>query len=449
MTSRRATFHNIVAVARREFVTRTATRTFLISTLFLVVAAVLIGLAPVVIGFIDRNSTTRVGVHVGATDMSGDPVVLLDTLLNASSGSAGTGTLGSAPKSKAYTVTLASDLPAALRQAEDGQLDALVDIERGGAGDLAFTIYDNDPAGSRTPELIRQATTSIAIQDRLARAGLTPSQQATLFAPAATVIRPANPSKPVSAAGATQEITNFAVIFGLVMFLFMAIILYGTWVATSVVEEKASRMMEMILSAATPFQLLFGKVLGVGAAALVQYLALVGAAVLALVAQGRIASIVLGETAGSMNLPAGLTPAVLALFSVFFVLGFLLYAVLFAAAGSLVSRPEDVNQVVTPMTMIATVGYLVSLYSTIGFIDPNATWVVVLSMVPFLSPYMILARLNAGTVGPLEVIADIALLVIAIVAMTWVAARIYQAGVLMYGQRPSLRGMWKAVRTSR
>jgi len=446
----RATVHNIVAVARREFVTRTSTRSFLISTIILVGAAVLIGLAPVVIGYIDRNSTTKVAVYVGATEVHGDPIASLDVLLNAQN--AGTGAAGQAGerKSKAYTVVPAATAAGGLAEVRNGKAGAFIDVERDATGDLAFTIYGNDPVGSRTPELIRQATTSIAIQDRLGRAGLTPAQQANLFAPPSVVIRSADPNKTGSAAaGMTQEITNFAVVFGLVIFLFMAIILYGTWVAMSVVEEKSSRVMEIILGAATPFELLFGKVLGVGAAALLQYVAILGAAVVTLLLEGQIASIVLGETAGGLKLPAGLTPAVLVIFSVFFVLGFLLYAVLFAAAGSLVSRQEDVNQVITPMTLIATAGYLISLYATIGFIDLNAPWVILLSWVPFLSPYMILARVNAGTVGPAEVILAIVLLIVAIVGAAWVASRIYQAGVLMYGQRPSIRGMWKAVRTGR
>ena len=155
-----------------------------------------------------------------------------------------------------------------------------------------------------------------------------------------------------------------------------------------------------------------------------------------------------GEAA-VVSLPSGLTPTILVAFSAFFVLGFLLYAVLFAAAGSLVSRPEDVSQMVTPMTIVVCGAYLIALYAALGSIDINAPWVVALSWVPFLSPYLMLSRLNAATVGPLEVSLAALLLVATIGLMTWVASRIYAAGVLMYGQKPSIGGAWKALRETR
>jgi ABC-2 type transport system permease protein len=274
-------------------------------------------------------------------------------------------------------------------------------------------------------------------------------QQAQLFAPPKVTIRSPDLTKPPSSEhAANEEISGFAVTFGLVMFLFLAVIIYGTWIAMSVVEEKTNRVLEIILSTASPFQLLAGKVLGVGGAALLQYVLVLGAALLTLLLQGQVASLVLGSAAG-ISLPKGLTPGLLLIFSVYFVLGFLLYAVLFAAAGSLVSRQEEVNQVVTPMTMLSTAGYLVGLYASIGIVDARAPWVVALSWVPFLSPYMMLGRLNAGEAGPLDIVGSIVLLALTIVAALWLAARIYSAGVLMYGQRPSLRRMWKALREAR
>lgn len=153
--------------------------------------------------------------------------------------------------------------------------------------------------------------------------------------------------------------------------------------------------------------------------------------------------------AGGLSLPTGLTPAILLIFSVYFVLGFLLYAVLIAAAGSLVSRQEDVSQVITPMTLVSTAGYLIGMYASIGIVDARAPWVVSLSWVPFLSPYMIFGRLSAGEAGPVDIVGTVALMVVTIAAAAWVAARIYSAGVLMYGQRPGLRRMWKALREAR
>ncbi len=231
--------------------------------------------------------------------------------------------------------------------------------------------------------------------------------------------------------------------------IFMMIVLYGNWVAMSVVEEKSSRVMEVILNAATPFQLLTGKVLGVGAVALVQYGAILVAGIVALLAQGPVAAAVLGEQSGAVELPAGLTIGMLGILVVYGVLGFLLYAVLYAAAGSLVSRQEDVSAAVMPMMLVSTAGYMVAIYAATGLFDIRSTWVTTLSQVPFVSPFLMLSRVMAGEAGPFEVILSIAILVLSIFGALWIAARIYAAGVLLYGQRPGIRAIWGLVRQMR
>ena len=312
-----------------------------------------------------------------------------------------------------------------------------------------FTVYTTDRATSGTAVISRQAATSIAVADRLGRLGLAPSAQASLFvAPQVTVQSPDAATAATTPDATPEEATRVLVVAGLEMFLLLALILYGNWVAQSVVEEKSSRMMEIILATASPFQLLAGKVIGVSAVALLQFAAMLAASGAALALEDRVASAVLGNAAGP-GLPAGLTPVLLGTFAVFFVLGFLLYAVLFAVAASLVSRQEDVSQIVLPMTLAACAGYMIATYASIGFLDGNAPWIVALSWIPFLSPYMMLSRLSAGTAGPIEVVLAVMLLAATIVLAVWIAARIYSAGVLMYGQKPGLGGLWKAIREAR
>jgi ABC-2 type transport system permease protein len=120
--------------------------------------------------------------------------------------------------------------------------------------------------------------------------------------------------------------------------------------------------------------------------------------------------------------------------------------VLYAAAGSLVSRQEDVNQAVSPMTLVSTAGYLVAVYASTGLLDIRDTWIAVLSQVPFFSPFMMLSRVTSGEVAPWEILLSIVLLAASIVGALWLAARIYAAGVLLYGQRPGIRAIWGLVR---
>jgi ABC-2 type transport system permease protein len=227
----------------------------------------------------------------------------------------------------------------------------------------------------------------------------------------------------------------------------MLIVLYGNWIAMSVVEEKSSRVMEVILNAATPLQLLCGKVLGVGAVALTQYAAILLAGAAAILAQGELARMVLGESSGGVGLPAGLTIGMLLLLGVFGVLGFLLYGVLYAAAGSLVSRQEDVQAAVMPLALVSTAGYLVAVYASMGLIDIDRGWLALIALVPFVSPFLMLSLVTAGEVSAPEVVLAVALLVAAIGAAMWIAARIYAAGVLLYGQRPGIRSIWRMART--
>jgi ABC-2 type transport system permease protein len=234
--------------------------------------------------------------------------------------------------------------------------------------------------------------------------------------------------------------------FGMTVLIFMMIILYGNWVAMSVVEEKSSRVMEVVLNAATPFELLGGKVLGVGTAAGVQYLAILVAGGLGLLLQDRVATAVLGPGA-ALELPEGLTPELLVAFVVYGVLGFLLYAVLYAAAGSLVSRQEDVNSAVMPMTLVSLAGYMIAVYASTGLLDIRAGWMTVLSQIPFVSPFLMLSRIAKGDATAPEVVLSVVILVASIGVALWVAARVYAAGVFLYGQRPSTRAVWRLVRT--
>jgi len=434
---------NVASVARREYNVRVRTRSFVVGTVFLLVAVVAISFAPVIIRVLDQTDRQRIAVHIAAADLQGDPVATLTALLNASTDTGATGSAG-APD---FVVSVVPDLAAARRAVGSGEYSAALEIERTTGGEVDFTLYTNDNATGRTAGLIRQASTAIAVGDRLARAGVDPAQQAGLFAPAAFSVEWPDPARLGPTRGTNEMVGRDMLAFGMTILIFMMIILYGSWIATSVVEEKSSRVMEVILNAATPLQLLTGKVLGVGAIALTQYAALVLVAAAAMLAQGPVTAAVFGDPATAVVLPEGLTVELLLLFGVYGALGFLLFGVLYAAAGSLVSRQEDVNTVVLPMTLISTAGYMVGVYAAMGMIDIHAGWVVALSQFPMVSPFMMLGRITTGEAAAWEVVLSISLLIVAIIGALWLAARIYAAGVLLYGQRPSMRAILRLVRT--
>jgi len=234
--------------------------------------------------------------------------------------------------------------------------------------------------------------------------------------------------------------------------IFIAILVYGQWIAMSVAEEKSSRVMEVVLNAASPFQLLAGKVVGVGAVGFTQYAAVAVPALVVLLLQPTLESMILG-TAGNASGPAAelatvLTPQLVLAFGAFFVLGFALYAVLYAGIASLVSRQEDLNPLIGPLTMVATLGYLLAAWTMAGLIVLPPAIVDLLSYVPFLSPYLMLARYAAGQAGDLEALIALVILAVSTLVALWFAARLYSAGVLLYGQRPSVRNLIAILRSA-
>ena len=436
-----STWSNILAIARREFEVRIRTRSFLFGTVLLVAGVLVIALLPVIVRAFEGGSSTKVAVVVPDEALGQRASMTITSLLNSS-------VVGSPEDDTPdFVVSTVDDLATARAGVGSGDYSAVLGIERAASGELEFTLYTDEPATGKTAGLLQQGANAIAIGDRLDSLGVAPGDQASLFAPATFDVQWPDPERtdPIHET-VTAAIGQDMLAFGMTILIFMIIIMYGNWIAMSVVEEKTSRVMEVVLNAATPFQLLAGKVFGVGAVAFLQYAAVVLAGGVALLAQGWVGTLVLGEATSGIGLPQGLTPGLLLLFGVYGVLGFLLYAALFAAAGSLVSRQEDVNSAVMPMTLISTGGYIVGVYAAMGLLDIRAGWITVLTQVPFLSPFMMLGRIATNVAEPWEVVLSVVLLLATIGLAIWVAARIYAAGVLLYGQRPGARAVWRLLR---
>jgi ABC-2 type transport system permease protein len=428
-------FPNAWHVARREYLQRVRTRTFVVITAVLAVIGLGLAALPLIGQVLGDESAPKIGVYAADAGLPSDPAQSLEGALNALRYEGGDG-------DTEFDVRSVDDAAAAAEQVRNGELDGLLTIGRAPDGELTFDYLSEESPASRALVAVRSASTQVAIGDRLARAGLDPAQAGTFFAPVAFDMTPVDPN-------AQDPEENFGprylVALAMTVLTFMGVLTYGQWVATSVAEEKSSRVMELLITAASPRQLLAGKVLGAGAAGLTQYAVVVAAAVAGLLAQGIVGERLLGSAPTDPGLQA-VDPVVLLIFGLFFAGGFLLYALLYAALGSTASRLEDVQQVVGPMVVIGMVGYFASIA---GLNAPDAEWVRLLSLVPFFTPYLLPARLMLGSVEPWEILLAIALTAGALALALWVAARIYSAGVLLYGQRLSLRNVLRAVRVDR
>lgn len=438
---------NVLTVARREYVTRGRTRAFRLVTVLLVVAALAGSLAPIGIQWLSQSGgSTAIEVEPGDTAPKIDVASTLAIVLNAEAGAGGTSaTVGAAAKTPSYVVTTTTDDAAARARVDSGETGGLLILSRDPTTHvLAFTFVTKARTVDRISQFMAGAAQSLAQADLLAQAGIPAQTQQLLATPPAYTTQLPNGQPP---SGTTESFVNqLAAGFVLSIMLFIAIIVYGQWVALSVAEEKSSRVMEVILGAASPFELLAGKVAGVGGLALTQYVIILIPALVGILFQGQIAALVFGGPAGSIALPAGLSPGLLVAFGVIFVLGFSFYSVIYAGVASLISRTEDMQQIVAPMSLIAAAGYLVAIYSTTGLIAPDSKLVTVMTYVPFWSPVLVLTRLGAGDIDPIQAVIALVILAVAVPVALWFAARLYSAGVLLYGQRPGLRLMLRALR---
>ncbi|HSK93546.1 MAG TPA: ABC transporter permease [Candidatus Angelobacter sp.] len=433
-------FPNALHVAKREYLFRVRNRAFRITTALLAVAVALVTLAPTIFALLGVDEPPRVGVSVQAEDLSADPVMSLRQALVLAD-DPDPGQEGRDPDRSAQ-VTRVDDADGAADEVRAGDLDGLLTITRSGDGELGFEYLSDAGPTSRTRLLVTQAATAIAIADRLERAGVDAQQGAELFQPADFTAVPVNPD---DARTADDFGGSFILAYALVILTLMAIITYGTWVAQSVAEEKSNRVMELLITAASPRQLLTGKVLGTGAAGLTQYAAIVAAVAIGFMLNDPVSEALGVAGAAPIQLPE-LGPGMIGLFGLFFLLGFLLYSTLYAAAGSMVSRIEDVQQATGLLMFAAMAGYFAS-FPALN--DPDAGWVAPLSVIPFFSAYLMPARLLLTSPTPGEIALAIGLLLVAVVVAIWIASRIYSAGVLLYGQRASIRTVFRASRVAR
>ncbi|MGH7562324.1 MAG: ABC transporter permease, partial [Gemmatimonadales bacterium] len=237
--------------------------------------------------------------------------------------------------------------------------------------------------------------------------------------------------------GESGEAT-FLLAYGMGIILYMSLLIFGTQVMNSIVEEKNNRIVEILSSSLTPFQMMLGKILGVGSVALLQIGIWAGTATFLSSNQGRILrALGAGPAQGPMPLalPA-MAVDLLVVFLIFFALGFLLYAALYASVGAMVNTTQEAGQAQMPVMMFVLAGFF-SVFMLIK--EPNGAAAQVLTFVPLLSPFVTPMRYSISPLPWPELLGSIAATVVGLLAIVWIAARIYRVGILMYGKRASMR----------
>ncbi|HEX5828272.1 MAG TPA: ABC transporter permease, partial [Candidatus Limnocylindrales bacterium] len=398
---------NAVLVAKREYIERVRSRAFLFSTLLLAGLAVVVALIPLGVRLVDRAAVSRIVVAAEDDALATQAIGTLETFLNAQ----GAATNDDTPP---FLFERIADADTARRLVSDGAVAASMVIERGEDGGLDFTVYSIGGLSPDRAQLLQLGTFTVGLFDWTAS---TEVEQGNEFKfPGFEVSDPLVGDGSASSGGepaidAAEYASRRIVGIVFVVLTFLTLVFYGLWVASGVVAEKAGRVMELLISAATPQQLVTGKILGIGAAGLTQVSLVLVPALLALFGSGELANQLLGPDANAGTSLAGLSPGLLAAFLVYFVLGFGLYAALYAGAGSLLSRAEDLQIVALPLSIPAVMGYFPAVLALSG---GTSAFIRIASYVPLWSPFVMLARLSIGRVEPWEVALSVGLLVITV-----------------------------------
>lgn len=235
---------------------------------------------------------------------------------------------------------------------------------------------------------------------------------------------------------------SFALAYGMSLILYTALILYGFQVVGSVIEEKSTRVVEVLVSSLRPFELMAGKVLGVGAVGLFQMGIWGLSASLLFAHQGQIRGM-LGATATSGEIHLNITAALVTVFLLYFMLGYFFYSSILAAVGSMVGTEAEGRQAAQPVLMLIVVSLIMGISIVLNPTGRMPFW---LSIIPVTSPIAMPVRYAATTVPEWEVLVSLLVLATSVVGVAWLAGRIYRVGILMYGKRPSLSELVRWVR---
>jgi ABC-2 type transport system permease protein len=267
--------------------------------------------------------------------------------------------------------------------------------------------------------VLRQAAAAVRTDAALDQAGLSDAQRQAILSPPPLDVVELDP-------GRNDQAQGFATVA--IFLLFFQLIGYGYWIAAGIVEEKASRVVELLLSTIRPRELMAGKVLGIGVVALGQ-LALIG-----------IVGLILAWATDSVDVPGDAAVALIVVLA-FFLLGYAFYSAMFAVAGALVPRQEEIQNVTTPIQIVLFATYFMSFQAVS---DPEGGLAQLLSFIPPTAAIVLPVRVISGGIPAWEIVAGTILLALGAAALLAAAARIYANAVLQTGSRVRLADAWRA-----
>ncbi|MFN3543169.1 MAG: ABC transporter permease [Rhodococcus sp. (in: high G+C Gram-positive bacteria)] len=394
MSSQLNSFSAVSLIAKREFTVQVMKKSFVISNV--IILAVIVG------GIIAFS------IFSGSGDEERDVVGIAGDQSIAAVVEATGDAVGSPVE-----VREVADAAAARSGVESGDLDVAL-VPDGTAG--AYTAVTESDLTGTLRAVVEGSVATQATNTALAQQGVDQNELGAATSAATVTVDAIDPPDPEAG-------QRTALALSAVFLLYAQIIGFGMYVAMGVVEEKSSRVVELLLSTVRPLQLLWGKILGIGAVGILQ-LALYG-----------IAGVGAGLGTGVLTV-TGAAVSVFAATLAWFILGFAFFAVLYAAGGSMVSRQEDVNSTTMPLLILIMAMFFAAFYSVS---DPDSTLANTLSWIPPFSAIMMPLRIAAGVTSPVQIVGSAVLMIVTTAILAMGAAKIYQRSILRIGKTVS----WK------
>lgn len=409
---------NIVPILKREYLTRVMTKGFWISTAILPLFMGAIMVLPTLIAAISKTSPQPVII----VDRTGEFFPIFQQVLKNVEDQSQV-----PPVEKLDSKASDADIRRQLNdRAEEGEIGGYIifDEEKMNAGGVTY--YARNPSSAISGgDTLRSRFREAVTRYRLEKLGLAPKDiEVATKRMSIEVLKATNDPKKEE-----SGISAFLLSFLLVMFIYFSLIFYGIYVLKGVLEEKSNRIVEVIVSSVKPFHLMTGKILGIGAVGLTQISIWVVFLLLFTAPQ----------LLGMMNVEASmipkLNPMLIAFFPIYFVLGFLLYATIYAGIGSMFNSDEDAQQMVgvanlfliVPIMMVAAV-----------MKNPSGGLATGMSLFPFFTPIIMYLRIAVETPPVWQIALSIVLMIATITFMIWIVSKIYRVGILMYGKKPTL-----------
>ncbi len=427
----RTNWGNIYAIIRREFLERVRKKSFLITTLITPVIFGALMVVPAALQIVQTGKPISVLV-VDKTGWAGPAVIAASPQPRHEGNSIESKAEESAMNAATLTMAPAGqDLESIKRDIGDGKVDGALLLEGDDKTDLKATYLGQNISNPQLFQMLNGRLNAVLVEHRLDKLGLDRAIADKLKG------RVDLDSVKVEKGGKTRKgsIMDFIVPIALAMVIYMMIIMYGVAIMNGVLEEKNSKVVEVILSAVRPFELMMGKIVGIASVGLLQYgiWFIVGTSL---------------YMANPMNFQSHMEGSPvkvlqLVLLVLYFLLGFVFYSSIYAAIGAACTTQQETQQWQMPVTFGLIIPFVLMMPT---LMMPNAPWVVALSLFPVTSPITMLLRVGAVEVPLWQIAASLGLLALGTIVVAWAAAKVYRVGVLMTGKRPSIPEILRWVR---